>query len=184
MAMSVRLATKEDHPAILSLLRSAQEDAVPEEERGERGFIPGGWDEETLAAAADGPGIFLAEEKDELVAVLLTADGSDPAGFDGPARRTLEMTKSLEGPVLLYGPVVVAPKFRGRGVVRTLLSAMALMLGDRYPTAALFVENGNERALKAHRGLGMKKHSKFTLDDRARTVFTFRPKDFSPKPAK
>ncbi|MFC7339786.1 GNAT family N-acetyltransferase [Saccharopolyspora griseoalba] len=184
MPMSVRLATEEDRPAVLALLRSAHEDAVPEEERGEKGFVQGEWDEEALAAVASGPGIFLAEEKDELAGVVVTADDGDAAGLPAAVRRTAESTRRLEGPVLLYGPVVVAPKFRGRGAVRFLLSGMALMLGERYPSAALVVEDANQRAIKVHRALGMKKHTRFTLDDRAYTVFVFAPKDFLPKRAK
>lgn len=182
--MSVRVAATEDRPAILSLLRSSHEDAVAEQDRGELGFVRGEWDESALEELSGGPGIFLAEDGDTVAAVALTADGSDPERFTGPARRTLAMTKSLDGPVLLYGPVVVAPAFRGRGVVRTLLSGMALMLGDRYPTAALYVDNTNERALQVHRGLGMRKHGRFTLGDHAYTVFTFAPADFHPMPLK
>ncbi|TWH20847.1 GNAT family N-acetyltransferase [Prauserella rugosa] len=184
MAMSVRVAATEDRPAILSLLRSSHEDAVAEQDRGEQGFVEGDWDESALAELSGGPGIFLAEDDDTVVAAVLTVDGGDPERFTGPARRALAMTKSLEGPVLLYGPVVVDPGFRGRGIIRTLLSGMALMLGDRYPTAALFVDNTNERALQVHRGLGMRKHGRFTLDDRSYTVFTFAPSDFHPRPAK
>ncbi|RRO16684.1 GNAT family N-acetyltransferase [Saccharopolyspora rhizosphaerae] len=179
--MSVRLATAEDRPAILDLLRSAQEDAVPEGKRAEQGFLPGEWDEEALEACSGGPGIFLAEDKNKLAGVVLTSEG---AARPGPAQRTEELTKSLDGPVLHWGPVVVAPKYRGKGVVRMLLSGMALMLGERYPSAALYVENTNQRALKVHRALGVKKHTTFTLDDRTYTVFTFAPGDFKPKPAK
>ncbi|MEB3371798.1 GNAT family N-acetyltransferase [Saccharopolyspora mangrovi] len=181
MPMSVRLATQEDRPAILELLQSAQESAVPEGKRGEQGFVQGEWDEDALDAFRGGPGIFLAEDKNKLAGIVLTSEG---ASTFGPAQRTAELTKNLEGPVLQYGPVVVAPKYRGKGVVRLLLSGMALMLGDRYPSAALFVDNTNQRSLKVHRALGMRKHAKFTLDDRAYTVFTFAPQDFSPKPAR
>ncbi|OLT46051.1 hypothetical protein BJF85_17835 [Saccharomonospora sp. CUA-673] len=184
MALSVRLAASDDRPAIVELLRSCHEDVVAENERGTQGFVQGDWDESILAELAGGPGIFVAEEKDTIAAVVLTADGADRERFTGPARRTLDMTKSLEGPVLLYGPVVVAPTFRGRGLVRTLLSGMSLMLADRYPTAALYVDNTNERALQVHRGLGMKKHSRFTLDERGYTVLTFAPNDFHPRPVK
>lgn len=182
--MSVRVAASEDRPAILSLLRSSHEDVVDEQARREHGFVQGDWDEAVLAELADGPGIFVVGDGDTVVAAALTADGSDPERFTGPARRTLAMTKSLEGPILLYGPVVVDPAFRGRGLVRTLLSGMALVLGDRCPTAALFVEDTNERSLQVHRGLGMRKHGRFTLDERRYTVFTFEPADFSPMPAK
>ncbi|MEV4644424.1 GNAT family N-acetyltransferase [Saccharopolyspora sp. NPDC049426] len=181
MPMSVRLATKEDRPAILELLQSAQESAVPEAKRGEQGFVQGEWDEEALEAFTGGPGTFLVEDKDKLAGVVLT---SEAGALPGPAQRTAELTKNLEGPVLHCGPVVVAPKYRGKGVVRMLLSGMALMLGDRYPSAAVFVENTNQRGLKVHRALGMKKHTRFTLDDRAYTVFTFTPADFSPRPAR
>lgn len=181
MPMSVRLATEEDRPAILALLQSAQEDVVPDDKRGEQGFVQGAWNEEALDAFTGGPGIFVAEDKNKLAGVVLTSEGGSTLG---PAQRTAELTKNLEGPVLQYGPVVVAPKYRGRGVVRLLLSGMALMLGDRYPSAALFVENTNQRSLKVHRALGMKKHAKFTLDDRAYTIFTFAPEDFRPKPAR
>lgn len=182
MPMSVRLATKEDRPAILELLQSAQESAVPEAKRGEQGFVPGEWDEEALEAFTGGPGTFLVEDKDKLAGVLLTAEGD--SALPGPAQRTAVLTKNLEGPVLHCGPVVVAPKYRGKGVVRMLLSGMALMLGDRYPSAAVVVENTNQRGLKVHRALGMNKHTRFTLDDRAYTVFTFTPADFSPRPAR
>lgn len=182
MPMSVRLATAEDRPAVLALLQSAQQDAVPEDQRGEQGFVQGEWDEDKLAAFSGGPGIFLAEDKDKLAGVLLTSEGGGP--LPEPARRTVELTRKLDGPVLYYGPVVVAPKYRGKGVLRLLLSGMALMLGDRYPSAALFVENSNQRSLKVHRALGMTKHARFTLDDRPYTIFTFTPKEFRPKPAR
>ncbi|WP_406689892.1 GNAT family N-acetyltransferase [Saccharopolyspora sp. ID03-671] len=182
MPIAVRLATEEDRPAILDLLRSAHEAAVPEEERGERGFVQGEWDEAALEAFAGGPGIFLAEDKGKIAGVVLTSEGDGP--MPPPAQRTVQLTSKLEGPVLYYGPVVVAPKYRGRGVVRLLLSGMALMLGDRYPSAALFIENTNQRSLKVHRALGMTKHARFTLEDRTYTIFTFTPKSYLPKPAR
>lgn len=155
---------------------------MPEQQRGSQGFVPGEWDADALAGFANGPGIFVAEDKDTLVAVLLTSENG--ARTTAPAQRTAEQTARLTGPVLDIGPLVVTPKYRRRGIARMLLSGMALMLGERYPNAVVWVDNTNQLALKVLRALGMKKHTRFTIDDRAYTVFVFEPKEFMPRRAK
>jgi predicted GNAT superfamily acetyltransferase len=180
VTMSVRLAGPADRSAVLSLIQSAHEDAVTERVRDEQGFVQGHFDEEMLAKFENGTGIFLAEDRGELAGVALTSDGSDAARYDGPPRLTIDAVATTTSPVLLYGPVVVAPRFRGRGVLRQLLAEIGRRLGEAYPRAALFVEQVNRRSMIVHRGLGMREHAEFTVDGREYTVFVFEPRMFVP----
>lgn len=70
---------------------------------------------------------------------------------------------------------MVAPRFRGRGLVRLLLTEVGRQLGDQFPRAALFVEQANHTSMAVHRRLGMEEHAKFTFAGRHYTVFVFQP---------
>lgn len=176
--MTVRTATPADLAPVLALITAEHEDALPESARAERGFLQGRWDAAKIAALADGPGIFLAEDDGELAGVAITSDAGTAALDDGPPRLTAESV-TTDRPLLLYGPVVVAPEFRGRGVVRRLLAEIGRRLGERFPQAALFVDQANPTSLAVHRRLGMREHAEFSFAGRAYTVFVFTPNTFA-----
>jgi GNAT superfamily N-acetyltransferase len=170
---------------VLALITAAHEDLLPEQVRAEQGFIQGRWDEAKLATLEDGPGIFLAEEGGELAGVAVTSHAGEADLDEGPPRLTIQAAASSAvgagstGPILLYGPVVIAPRFRGRGLVRLLLAEIGRQLNDRFPRAALFVEQVNHTSMAVHRRLGMREHAEFTFAGRDYTVFVFQPSTYA-----
>ena len=185
MTVTIRKAAAADRARVLALILAEHEDRLPEHVRARQGFLQGRWDESRLAALEDGPGIFLAEEDGELAGLAVTADGCGAGVDEGPPRLTVAAAGDTAscgglGPILLYGPVVVAPRFRGRGLVRLLLAEIGLRLGDRFDRAALFVEQSNRTSMAVHRRLGMHEHGEFTFAGRGYTVFIFQPGAYAP----
>jgi GNAT superfamily N-acetyltransferase len=181
VTVTVRRATPADRAMVLALITAAHEDQLPEQVRAGQGFLQGRWDQAKLAALEDGPGIFLAEEDGELAGVAVTSHVGEADLDEGPPRLTIQAAASSAaaagstGPILLYGPVVVAPRFRGQGLVRLLLAEIGRQLGGRFPSAALFVEQTNHTSMAVHRRLGMQEHAEFTYVGRSYTVFVFQP---------
>ncbi|MGW4518379.1 hypothetical protein ACWEO4_42210 [Streptomyces sp. NPDC004393] len=66
----------------------------------------------------------------------------------------------------------MAPEFRGRGVLRALLSAVARGLSGRYRYAALFVEHSNHRSMNRTPALRDAGASRVHVQDRTYTAFT------------
>lgn len=176
MTAAVRRSRPSDRHAVLDLLGRSRGTGLSAQQRAEQGFIQGRWDAARLAELEHGTGIYLAEQDGDLAGVVITS-GSEVVD-DGPPRLTIDaaVAAGIGGDaagVLFYGPVVVAPEFRGRGIARVLLTAVARSLSDRYRHAALFVERSNERSMAIHRHLGMCERAEFAFEGRSYSVFTF-----------
>jgi ribosomal protein S18 acetylase RimI-like enzyme len=177
MTVSVRRSGPSDRQAVLDLLERARGTGVSAQERTEQGFIQGRWDVIKVAELELGTGIFLAEEDGALAGIVVTSSGSGVVD-EGPPRLTMDavLASGIDtdaAGILFYGPITVAPEFRGRGVSRALLSAVARDLSERYRYAALFVEHSNHRSMTLHRHFGMREQAEFTFQDRTYTAFTF-----------
>ncbi|MEE1784618.1 GNAT family N-acetyltransferase [Streptomyces sp. SP17BM10] len=185
MTLSTRKATAADRATVLALIDAARGDGLSPQERAERGFVQGRFDEDKLAATEATTGVYVAEEDGRIAGAALTAPAS-PALDEGPPRRTWEAALHAglaQDRFYLYGPVVVDPDFRGRGVVRSLLRAVDANLRDRFDHGVLFVEKSNHKSLAVHRHLGMREAAEFTVGERAYAVFVFASGTFCDRPA-
>ncbi|MEU8510916.1 GNAT family N-acetyltransferase [Kitasatospora sp. NPDC048722] len=185
MTLSTRTAVAADRATVLALIDGARGEGLSPEERAERGFVQGRFDGDKLASMEATTGVYVAEEDGRIAGAALTAPAS-PALDEGPPRQTWEAAlRAGLAPdrFYLYGPVVVDPAFRGRGVVRSLLRAVDANLRDRFDHGVLFVERSNHKSLAVHRHLGMREAAEFTVADRTYTVFSFASGTFCDQPA-
>jgi ribosomal protein S18 acetylase RimI-like enzyme len=175
MVMLTRKAVIADRTEVLALIDGARGEGLSAAERAEQGFVQGRFDEHKLAAMEATTGIYVVEEDGRIAGAALTAAASSLLD-EGPPRLTMEAAVRAGLPAdrsYLYGPVVVAPSFRGRGVVRSLLRAVDAHLSDRFDHGVLFVEQSNHKSLAVHRRLGMREVAEFAVADRNYTVFSF-----------
>jgi GNAT superfamily N-acetyltransferase len=153
MTITVRRSGPADRAAVLALLDGARGDGRGADDLAEHGFVQSGFSAEALAARE--PWVFLAEEDGALAGVAVTGGLTGlPAG---PPALSAELAAERKpgGRPFGYGPVVVAPGFRGRGVLRLLLSAITAARGPEYTHGVLFVDRRNAKSLAVHRHLGM-----------------------------
>ncbi|GAA2149003.1 hypothetical protein GCM10009760_41710 [Kitasatospora kazusensis] len=185
MTLSIRRAVAADRAGVLALIDGARGDGLSAAERAERGFVQGHFDEAKLAAMEATTGIYVAEEDGRIAGAALTGAASSVQD-GGPPRLTVDAAQRAglaPDRCYLYGPVVVDPSFRGRGVVRNLLRAVDAHLGERFDHGVLFVEQSNLKSLAVHRHLGMHEAAEFAVADRRYTVFSFASGTFRDQPA-
>ena len=110
-------------------------------------------------ALADGMPIVLAEDAAGLLGVVFT---SSSRHLDSPVAVQMARLHRATGPFYFYGPVCLAPRARGQG----LLSAMWQQLQQQLPgqQAVLFIHADNQASLNAHPRLGLVVETPFDLD--------------------
>jgi L-amino acid N-acyltransferase YncA len=110
-------------------------------------------------ALADGMPVLLAEDAAGLLGVLFTSSSRHQ---DSPVAAQMARLHHAAGPFYFYGPVCLAPRARGQG----LLSAMWQQLQQQLPgqQAVLFIHADNPASLKAHTRLGMVVETPFDFD--------------------
>lgn len=83
--------------------------------------------------------------------------------------------RPLQSPAtVIYGPVCVDSRYRGKGVFRGLVDALKQELRGRYETATAFIAKSNVRSLAAHvEGLGMAIVGDFEFDGRSFWIVAF-----------
>jgi ribosomal protein S18 acetylase RimI-like enzyme len=188
MTITVRRSRPDDHAAILALMDQARGDDLTPEERSRRGFVQGTLTPEILARFQDGPGIFVAEAEGEFAGFAITSlpGGLPPQHPAAAAVTAVTAVTAVEqeagdrdpGRLFLYGPVAVAPRFQGRGILTRLLTALSRALQDDFDLAVAFVETTNERSLAVHRHYAMTEAAHFTTNSRTYAAFTFPPSLF------
>lgn len=110
-------------------------------------------------ALADGMPVLLAEDAAGLLGVLFTSSSKHQ---DSPVAAQMAQLHRGSGPFYFYGPVCLAARARGQG----LLAAMWQQLQQQLPgqQAVLFIHASNPASLKAHTRLGMQVDAQFELD--------------------
>lgn len=172
--MEYRPATPADYPGILAVLDRCHGRHLPATERAEQGFVQGTFTPETVARFAAGPGMVVAVEDGQVAGVCMSTLSAPPFGAPAELARYGDRRWGERGWVM-YGPVAVDPAFRGRGVLRPMLRALADLLRD-YPVAAGFVEAANRKSLQVHKKLGFTFDGGFVHDGRDYHVVTFDPR--------
>jgi hypothetical protein len=153
---------------------------------GSGGPSPGGFLSARLGAEQ-----FLAIAQD--LAVIVAAADADIAGYlcaahDAPSRSIPILAAMLDelprlsflGRTLgaqrtfVYGPVCVAERWRGQGVLRGMYNALRREIAGDFDAGVLFVAKDNPHSLHAHAdGLGMTLVGDFAFDRRSYWILAF-----------
>ena len=114
------------------------------------------WLEQTME---DGMPVILAEDQAGLLGVLFSSHATRQ---ESPVSAAMAQLHQADGPFYFYGPVCIAPRGRGQG----LLAAMWQQLRAQLPgqQAVLFIHANNPASLKAHARLGMVVENRFTFE--------------------
>lgn len=103
--------------------------------------------------------ILVAAEGGKTVGVLFT---SEKAQASAPPVRAMLLAWPGSTDAFVYGPVCIDTTARGCGVLQALYSELVARRSRR--EALLFIKAGNDRSLRAHEKLGLKKVTSFFLD--------------------
>ncbi|MEW2621502.1 GNAT family N-acetyltransferase [Streptomyces sp. NPDC048106] len=173
--MRYRHAVAADAPAMAELVAANHHDALTEEERAKQGFVQGDLDAGALRSMAEDGSLLVADDEGRLAGLLgLTSPENTPK--PPPVQALLDARDSLEWqgrplratPFLLYGPVVVAAAYRGKGVARGLFTAALRAASGRADVMVAFIELANRTSWRVHvDGFGMVPLGGFTIGDRA-----------------
>ncbi|MFJ3650507.1 GNAT family N-acetyltransferase [Streptomyces murinus] len=173
--MDYRHAVATDAPAMAELFAANQYDALTERERAEQGFVQGSFDTESLRSMAEHGTLLVATDDGHLAGLLGLASPADIPTPPPPLQALLAAQDSLEWqgcslrstPFLLYGPVVVAAAYRGRGVARGLFTAALRSAAGRADLLIAFIELSNQTSWRVHvDGFGMTPLGDFTIGSR------------------
>ena len=174
-AMEYRQATEADVQAMAGLFAAAHHDALTERQRGEQGFVQGNLDAAALRAMVDAGSLLLADDDGRVAGFLALSLPADLPDQPPPVRALLDAQGSLQWqgrPLsavrwLLYGPVLVDPAYRGRGVARGLFTRAVETASGRADAIVAFIEDANQRSRRVHvEGFGMLPLGEFVADGR------------------
>ena len=154
---------------------------LAEKERAEQGFVQGVMDESALAALQDGTGIFVAESDGVLAGFAITCapDGTGNAAALAALEAVRDELADPAPELFLYGPTVVSPDFRGRGVLTALLTALSTDLAPRFDVGVAMVDGANAKSLAVHEHYGMRRTKQYEVNGRTYFAFSFEPKAFA-----
>lgn len=180
MSVILSRATVGDHPAILKLMSEARGEHLSEAQRAQQGFVQGQMDESSLVRIQAGPGVFVARDGSTLAGFAMTSTASvtgsglavETAKAAAQAAPELPLDK-----MFLYGPVVVARRYQGQGLLTRLLLHVCIEQQTKFSLGALFVDRANQKSLAIHQHYPMAQPASFEFKQRSYTVFTFSPTD-------
>ncbi|MET9894323.1 GNAT family N-acetyltransferase [Streptomyces sp. NPDC006465] len=174
--MDYRHAVAADAPAMAELFAANHYDALTEQERAKQGFVQGGLDADTLRSMAEDGSLLVADDDGRLAGLLGLACPENVPSPPPPIQALLDAQDSLEWQgrplrstrFLLYGPVVVAATYRGKGVARGLFTAALQAASGRADVMVAFIELANQASWRVHvDGFGMTPLGKFAIGHRA-----------------
>ncbi|MFC8124856.1 GNAT family N-acetyltransferase [Streptomyces sp. NPDC057302] len=157
------------------LFAANHHDALTEQERAEQGFVQGGLDVDTLRSMAEDGGLLVADDEGRLAGLLGLASAESMPSPPPPIQALLNAKDSLQwrgqslrsAAWLLYGPLVVAAAYRGKGVARGLFTAGREAASAHADVMVAFIELANQASGKVHvDGFGMTPLGEFTLRGR------------------
>jgi len=176
--IKIARSEEKDNPQILSLLDKAKGDNLTEEEKAQSGFIQGTIDKDLLIKFQNDLGVYVAKELDKITAVaFISRVGTTGEGPIVEASRVvLEKCKDLSASeIFQYGPVIVKPEYKGKGLLTKLLLFLCLEPGKNFKKGLAFVEEANQLSLKIHRHYFQKEFGTFYYKDRKYYIFLFDP---------
>ncbi|MDP9833392.1 MULTISPECIES: GNAT family N-acetyltransferase [Trueperella] len=174
-SITVRPMAEADIDAVAKIYAANARDALSPDERAKQGFVQGRMSPERLRSFTTGGSGFVATDGEEVFAATVihapdafTGKPSAQRPGESPAARTVELAQAarLDSPVL-YGPSVVAENYRGRGVLRQLVEAVADEAQTKgYSHLLAFMEDENAPSFAAHERLGFLPLGGFRVEDR------------------
>ncbi|MBO0512508.1 GNAT family N-acetyltransferase [Streptomyces beijiangensis] len=173
--MDYRYALAADAQVMADLFAANHHDALTEQERAQQGFVQGALDVDTLRSMAEDRSLLVADDEGRLAGLLGLASPESMPSPPPPVQAMLDAQDSLRWrgqtlrstPWLLYGPLVVAAAYRGKGVARGLFTAAREAASVRADVMVAFIELANQASWKVHvDGFGMTPLGEFTLGDR------------------
>ncbi|MHA6760276.1 GNAT family N-acetyltransferase [Streptacidiphilus sp. PAMC 29251] len=173
--MEYRYATEADAPAMAQLFAAAHHDSLTPQQRADQGFVQGNLDEAALRGMAGNRSLLLADQDGQLAGFLALSAPADLAAASAPIRALLQAQDSLtwhgrplsETRWLMYGPVLVDPAQRGRGVARGLFTMAVEAASGRADALVAFIEAGNKPSWTVHvDGFGMTPLGEIAAADR------------------
>jgi GNAT superfamily N-acetyltransferase len=135
------------------------------------GLLVGRWPVEAIDQRIAGrqPIVVAVDEDDRLLGVLLSSE----KGFENaPPVQAMLKAWPGEDDAYVYGPVCIAAEARGQGVLEVLYAKLRRTYSDR--EAILFVREDNQRSLRAHLKLGMRKVARYELNGESFIVLSDR----------
>jgi len=180
----IRRATAEDHRGIVALIARHHYDRLsPEERKG--GFLSAEFTLQQVVETSGDLGIVVAREAGEVIGAVFAFrhDAGNHPPIVREMLRTVEQASLRQRPLgtrrfFVYGPVCIDRKHRGRGLLRSLFSAVLKELSGRYEAGVTFVANDNAPSLRAHTaGLGMEQVGEFDFNGRRHSVLAFEARE-------
>ncbi|MGH7152410.1 MAG: GNAT family N-acetyltransferase [Acetobacteraceae bacterium] len=181
MAITYRRAVAADYPALVRIAADSARDNPEATARG-HGFLTGHFDTRKFAEFNADLGILVADVGGEIAGFLCATtrrsavhapivqamlDACRQARLDGRSLDAFELFN--------YGPVCIAPKWQGRGLLKGLFGALKRELKGRFEVGVLFIDADNPHSLQAHeRGLGMTRAGGFEFNGRIYHLLAFR----------
>lgn len=161
-SVTIRKAEPRDYSAIIQLQNANTPERLSEEEK-KQGFVVSAMTEKTIHFINENLGVLVAVENNQLSGfVCLASTHSLP---DHPVVKAMYHTfpyQKFNGKLLtdfnifIYGPVLIDPKYRGRGILKSLFNAVKKYTEHDYDLGAAFINDKNPHSLEVHvEGLGM-----------------------------
>lgn len=158
----VRQAEPKDYPTIIDLQNANTPDQLTEEER-KQGFVVSSMTEQTLDGINKNLGVLVAVENDELAGFVCLATTNPPpvhpvvkAMYESFPNQIFDGKKLTDYRVFIYGPVLINSRWRGKGILKKLFTAVKDFTEKEYDLGTAFINDKNPHSLAVHiEGLGM-----------------------------
>lgn len=111
----------------------------------------------------------VAVSNEEIVGYLLTSRPEMTVGQ--PIIDAMLQAYPIEKETIIYGPICVSSKLRGKGVARGLWDELCRTIPKL--SCVCFIRQDNTASIHAHTKLGMKEVASFAFNDSAHLVFTY-----------
>lgn len=158
----IRQAESKDYPAIIELQNANTPDQLTEEEK-KQGFVVSSMTEEILDGINKNLGVLVAIEDDQLAGFVCLAKTNPlpehpivKAMYESFPHQTFNEKPLTDSRVFIYGPVLINSKWRGKGILKMLFSAVKDFTKKDYDLGTAFINDKNPHSLAVHvDGLGM-----------------------------
>ena len=178
--MDIGRAGPDDYSEIYELMAANSDRNLSPTDR-KKGFLSATFTLRQIADMAADLGILVARDKERVVGVMCASrcDFADQPPVVRSMVAEFDRVRYQDQPlneysVFLYGPVCIAPAYRGRGLLRALYQAIRRELDGKCDVGVAFVSEANPHSLEAHvQGLGMSEVGRFTHDEHGYRILAF-----------
>jgi len=176
----VRQAEPKDYPAIIELQNANTPDQLTEEEK-KQGFVVSSMTEETLDSINKNLGVLVAIEDNELAGFVCLASTNPlpthpvvKAMYESFSHQIFNNKVLTDYRVFIYGPVLINPKWRGKGILKKLFSAVKDFTKKDFDLGTAFINDKNPHSISIHiQGLGMTALTPFNYENESYQLVVF-----------